>query len=783
MDGRLVIELLGRMRILRQGMPVRGLEPPRLRQLLARLVLAAGAPLERAELAYQFWPDSTDAQARTNLRKLLHQLLRRLPHADLFVESDTHFLLWRKDAPCRVDVHEFVRCAGDETPGRWEAAVKLYVGALLPGFYDDWVLTERSRLRDLYLDVLDRLVAFNEDNGEFARAAEMVELRVREAPYDEPSWERLMRLLSATGNRAGAMAAYDRCCKLLSEELGAAPSEAIVQLYERLQRAAGASRTAEGVATGAAAAYARASSTGPLPLVGRERERAAIHGWCHHALTKKRPVFVLVTGEAGIGKTRLAEDATEWAAAQGVAVAVTRAYQWDQAAALAPVRSLLRTDALQAAVAELPINIRRQLAVLLPDARDAFAAAAETPALFAAGGASVPEWSTGDWRRRELFASLTQAVLAVSHPLLVIVDDLHWWDDAGVAWLHYFFSRIEAVPVAVLATVRAEEDMTPALTAMIASLQSHGRLRRLELGPLSYEGTRSLLEEIRHRDDTPDLVERAYAETEGNPLFILEWLEAHAMGLGTDSGVSEPYVDPVSGLPGRMHGIITGRLLRLSAPARDVADAGAVHGRQLTWRFIRAVTGMEEETLVAALEELCQRRVLRERDDGSYDFAHARIRDVLLTGLSTARRRYLHERAAGALLSVYGKLPGTEAARVAVHYEQAGYSVSAAACYLVAARHAESVYANEAALALYRQGISAVSSAGVLADGEGLPAGVPPGVELGYVARMEGESDLEPGTLAAALWEGLGDVQLRLGRHDEAREAFAEAAQRLAKRT
>ena len=246
--------------------------------------------------------------------------------------------------------------------------------------------------------------------------------------------------------------------------------------------------------------------------------------------------------------------------------------------------------------------------------------------MFAAGGASVPEWSTGDWRRRELFASLTQAVLAVSHPLLVIVDDLHWWDDAGVAWLRYFFSRIEAVPVAVLATVRAEEDMTPALTAVIASLQSHGRLRRLELGPLSYEGTRSLLEEIRHRDDTPDLVERAYAETEGNPLFILEWLEAHAMGLGTDRRVSEPYVDPVSGLPGRMHGIITGRLMFVVSRSRR---GGRLRGTRPTIDvafYPRRHRKMEEETLVAALEELCQRRVLRERDDGSYEFAHARIR-------------------------------------------------------------------------------------------------------------------------------------------------------------
>ncbi len=133
------------------------LDSARLQALLARLVLHAGVPQPRAHLAFLFWPETTDSQARTNLRQLLYDLRLALPQANRFLLAEGQTLAWKADAPYTLDVDAFrTASAQAQTLEEIDQAVALYQGDLLPGLYDEWLLPERERLRATFTQLLLR---------------------------------------------------------------------------------------------------------------------------------------------------------------------------------------------------------------------------------------------------------------------------------------------------------------------------------------------------------------------------------------------------------------------------------------------------------------------------------------------------------------------------------------------------------------------------------------------------------------------------------------------------
>lgn len=242
------IRLLGDFALLANGTQVTSLEVPRLQSLLAYLALHRGVPQSRSRIAYTLWPDSTDAQAHTNLRNLLFKLRMILPEVDPFLVVERQTLCWRPDALWSLDVMEFedAIARAEQAHGRQdeaaerqalEEAVQLYQGDLLPSCYDEWICGERDRLQQVYQGALERLIGLLEQVGNYVGAIRVAQRLVRLDPLQEATYRHLMRLYAARGDRGALARTYQTCAAVLKRELAVQPALTTRKTYEQLMRA------------------------------------------------------------------------------------------------------------------------------------------------------------------------------------------------------------------------------------------------------------------------------------------------------------------------------------------------------------------------------------------------------------------------------------------------------------------------------------------------------------------------------------------------------------------
>lgn len=312
---RLHVRLLGVLALEYDTQPVLGVTSARLQSLLAYLILHREAPQPREHLAWLLWPDSSESQASTNLRKALHVLRTTLPDAVHFIHSDAHSIQWRPDRPYSLDVDEFeaaisrgqeairegkIQAAKDDL----ERAIACYKGDLLLDCYDEWLVPFREKMRHTYLETLEQLAAVCEQAGDYANAIGYVQREVAEEPLHEAAYRSLMHLYLASGNRAEALRVYQTCAAVLHRELGVEPGSATHDMYvSALNKMAPSASSCTGTR---ADEWVRATTSCPnlpIPLtsfIGREREIGEI--CC--SLDEVRLLTLL--GVGGSGKTRLA---------------------------------------------------------------------------------------------------------------------------------------------------------------------------------------------------------------------------------------------------------------------------------------------------------------------------------------------------------------------------------------------------------------------------------------------------------------------------------------------
>ncbi|HLJ82166.1 MAG TPA: BTAD domain-containing putative transcriptional regulator [Ktedonobacterales bacterium] len=699
----LQIRLLGDFGLTYRDEPIDGIHAPRMQSVLAYLVLHSDRPQSRQHLAYMFWPDSTDAQARNNLRQTLHALRLALPDADAFLVADSNTLRWCPDAPYSLDVAAFERALEladaaerqddpDALHAALEQAIYLYQTDLLPSCYDEWIAPERDRLRQRHLQALDRLIQLLEAQRDYPAAIDYARRMLRHDPLSEDAYCCLMRLLALKGDRAGALRVYHTCAATLQRELGIAPSSATYEAYQSLMHSDGVAAPVE---------ERRPVRTATPSLIGRQRAWDQLQqAW--RSATTQGPTFALVSGEAGIGKSRLGDEMLRWAGQHGAGIAKTRCYAAEGQLSLAPVTDWLRSDALRPYLTRLDSVWLTEVARVLPELLS------EHP--------DLPHYEPiGEYgQRQRFFEALARAVLAAPQPLLLLIDDLQWCDQETLEWLHFLLRFDATVQLLILASARTEEITAEhPLRALLLHLRETIGVTEIPLQPLDAAETARLAAIIAGSELNDVRATLLYHETEGNPLFVVETMRA---------GFDTPHIaeanpaaraNPFTGspapsapsLPPRVQAVIAARLAQLSRPARELAALAATIGREFQLDVLVRAGNADEDNAVRALDELWQRRIVRGQGAAAYDFSHDKLREVVYAGISQPQRHLLHRRIAQALEALHASDLDTVSGQIASHYERAGLAEQAIPYYHRAAEVARRVYANDDAITLLLRGL------------------------------------------------------------------------------
>ncbi len=366
-------------------------------------------------------------------------------------------------------------------------------------------------------------------------------------------------------------------------------------------------------------------------------------------------------------------------------VARTRSHALAGRLAYEPIADWLRTEALRAGLAELDAVWLTEVARLLPELLG------ERP------GLPPPGPITDGWQNKRFFEALARAFTVKRGRLLLVLDDLQWCDADTLDWLHYLLDVADR-PLLVVGTVRSDEEADDghALQRLRHDLARQNKLTEIHLNPLTVDETLALAGQITAHGVNADLADRFYRDTGGNPLFIVESMRAAETAGDAVRQLDDPrsasHIMSTGGadetplpIPPKVVAVIQSRLERLSLEAQTLTQVAATIGHGFDVELLAHATGKDEETVLSGLDELWQRRIIREYDGACYDFSHDRIRDVAYAMIGPVKRRLLHRQVAQALERIYGDNTDPVAEELAVHCQRAGAFKQALAYFRQAA--------------------------------------------------------------------------------------------------
>jgi DNA-binding SARP family transcriptional activator len=671
----LTIQVLGGLQIRREGQLLpHALPTLKAASLFAFLLLHPNRELSRDCLADRFWPDGDQLAAYRSLSVALVPIRRLLePRQEdrgRFLVSTPNMLRLVPPSDCWVDVWAFEQASSEAKNAvtgspEWfdalERAVTLYKGDLLEGQGEEWCLTLREELQQRLLSDLHDLTQADRERQQYARACEWARRALRVDFGDDTSHRQLMWLFAAQGEQAKAQKQYHDYRRYLREELGVPPDPETHDLYQRLKERRQPDQRPQSPVE-QMLRYPELT----FPLLGREREL----GWLQGAWERARAgrgELVLLTGEAGIGKSCLGRRVLQSVALEGGLSLYGRASDPEDSflyrSLVDPLRRALQLAAEQRLTLCAPVWLA-QVAQLVPEVAHLSGSLTET-------SMKSP---------RLLEEGMAQLLLALSaqRPLCLFLDDLHCADAGTGRFLHYLAHQSRHARILLIGSyLGGGVTRSEWLEAWVTEVEARRLATTLPLARLNAEEVARLLEQLAEGRASEALLqllgEQLYEETEGNPLFLLEtlrclfeqeyltvneegcwWIASEAPApLGT-----RPPMDgePLAGrlpLPSAVRWVVRHLVERLREEDRHLLQCAAVIGRRFTFETLLRATGQELEPTMATLERLLAADLIRaQAHPSAFDFSHGKIRDVLYDELLPARRQELHRRVQEALQSV-----------------------------------------------------------------------------------------------------------------------------------
>lgn len=699
--------------------------------LLAYLALTSHAH-QRDVLAALFWPETDQAHALGALRRTLSALKKSLGNQCLDIARDSIGL--SADLCLWVDTQEFkaltqqVRdhphaslAACFECLSHLDDALELYRDDFMAGFslkdspgFDDWQFFQAGSLRKDLAEVLQSLVLLNTQKGDYDTAITYARRWLNQDMLREEAHQLLMKLYAWSGQRNAALRQYRECVRILEKELSVPPLDETTELYQSIL---------EGSLPYPRGEFVYSPSEVNIDVVKTEQEtkipphqiRFVGRTWELDMIMKayfnqrQQGYFMVIEGETGIGKTRLAEEFIEISQRNGARVIKTQCFPGESHLAYGPfiegLRGCVRGGMNEVDVVDFPLQWLAELGRIYPDLVHNISPADIVPA---------PEVHGSPLN---FYEAIRQLILKICIPTagttpangVLVIDDLQWADDATIKLLTYITRRLPGTPLFILVTYRSTDlPQGHPIRSLVVETTRAGFGEVIKLDPFTKTDISRLVEAV--FDETqidPNLAEKLYIESEGLPLIAVEYL----------ANLNEQVPEVKSGdwsLPGRVRDIICSRLAELEEPANQILSTAAVIGRSFDLYTLRSASGRSEIETIKGLEILIARGIIRERelDDPSevirYDFQHEKIREVAYEEISLARRRMLHKRVATAIQMDprNQSTKGAVAGKIARQYHLAGDDMQAAVFYKTAGDYDRRIYANAEAMAHFQKALA-----------------------------------------------------------------------------
>lgn len=687
----IILSLLGPPAVeLPHGSPGQALRASKCLGLLAYLTLEPG-PHAREELAALLWGDSTDEAARTSLRQALKHLREAVGDA-LRVDRNAVQLV----EPVECDVRSFLQ-ACTERPAE---AARFDVPRFMSGFsvshapgFEEWLESTRAYLRHQYQQVLQTATREALASSHWREATLAADRWLATDPFSDEAARLGAEAEYMAGDGAAALARLTAFRERLTREQQGTPSAALQALRRRIEQDGVDHRHRPATEGGQAPSF-------QAPLVGRERLwRTLTEAW--RAVAGGAGRVVMLEGEVGVGKTRLAEEFLRWVRTGGGTVLRGRGYDPKDGIPYGPVVEALR-DALEApGLGGTAPEWLTEVTRLLPELRRRFPGLAEPPA---------PTDAAERWR---LFEAIAQVLLALAaeNPTVLLIDDLQYCDGETCALLHFLTRRLESAAIALVFTVRLgelERDLPAA--RLSRSLRVRSQAIVVPVAPLSEDELWLMIRELGHITSPSGgrrFAGRIHQVTDGNPFHAIELLKTlftqglltiAPSGEWTAASVGTAERSELLPMPRTVREAIAERVAKLRYEHQDLLATIAVSGAGCRSVLLSHAHGISRLHAAALCDALVERMLLIE-EGGVYRCAHPVIAAVVRDSLTAARRREVHRAIALSLEAVTEAADvGEVAGALARHADRGGERALAYRSAVRASEEALRRYAFEEAL-------------------------------------------------------------------------------------
>lgn len=769
----LKISLLGPLQITKGEKLLSKFESNKVRALLAYLVVEINRPHSREALTELLWPESPSQSAFGNLRYALADLRRVL--GDAFTQPP--YLLISREclqfnalSPYELDAASFVNLLQTDDIDRLKQAIALCRGDFLAGFpsihsnsFEEWVSLKREQFRQRTIEALRLITEHHEQRGEYQQALPFARRQVELEPWLEEAHQQLMRVLALDGQRSAALAQYETCHRVLTSELDVEPSRETFRLFEAIR---------DGKLVTLPPTLRLTSEERPRPVfVGRQAELDQLEAVLIKVLAGHGQI-AFVTGSPGSGKTALLGEFLRRAAdthnnlltATGNCNAYTgigdpylpfiEIIQWLTADCEAKkAESALSAQATRRLLAAQPTII----CTLTESAPDLLGRFVRTNSLLdrarSLGHMSMDAFEQlekfiethpqatvlSEATQADLFEQYTHFLSSVTrkHPLILIIDDLQWADQASISFLFHLGKRLAGQRIFLIGAYRPEEveirqdgSRHPLETVINEFTRDFGETRI----DLDHSESRAFVDAL--IDSEPNCLGVKFRETlgqhtNGHPLFTVELLRGFQERGELAKNIAGQWMEASAPdwekLPARVDAVIAERIGRLPEAQQVLLSAASVEGETFTAEVLACVCTQDVETVIRQLSGVLSRQHRLVKAEGSqqmgtqyvarYRFGHFLFQKYLYQRLDEVERSRLHAAIGGALEGLSGDYADEIAVQLARHFMEAGqlngkFSKKAVHYFLKAGDRARVMYAHLEAVAHYEQALQLIQKAG-----------------------------------------------------------------------